>query len=92
MLWAASGGISTLSKRTSIDLMARLTQNVNDGVVTTNPNHMNGATTPIGFTTIDSHRGTALFVGVEQGCNEGVVSTNFNHLLCKTKDIGFTLL
>ncbi len=61
----------------------------NAGVVTTNPNHLNCATAPIGYASPVAG-GTQLYVGTAPNCNDGVVSTNPNHLNCATRSIGYS--
>jgi hypothetical protein len=67
---------------------------LNEGVVTTSQNHLEGTTKKLGYTIDDATAVPAgdfveVFVGTTGGVNAGVVTPNTNHGGGSTKSIGF---
>ena len=65
----------------------------NNGVITTNQNHMNDTTKQFGYTidyasAVPADRFVEVFVGVTPNVNDGVVSPNDNHCNGATQSIG----
>jgi|SRR5471030_2183053 hypothetical protein len=65
----------------------------NNGVITTNENHMNDTTKKFGYTidyasAIPSEKFVEVFVGIAPNVNDGVVSPNDNHCGGATQSIG----
>jgi hypothetical protein len=101
-VWVQSGGLALFSHvsvgllplQKGTQLFVGTQPNCNAGVVTTNPNHMNCTTKPIGFS-VDGAGATpagnfaAVFVGNQPNVNDGVASTNPHHLNGSTAPIGF---
>lgn len=87
-----SANAMALEKKTLIYVGTQV--GTNEGVVTTNQNHLNGTTKIVGYTIDDVSAQPAgdfieVFVGTTGGVNAGVVSPDTNHAGGSTKSIGY---
>ncbi|MES0039677.1 hypothetical protein NKJ74_31400 [Mesorhizobium sp. M0046] len=75
-----------------IELFAGVTPTKNDGYVSPDRNHKNGATTSIGFLSVPAiPHGVRLYSGSQSDCNDGEATPNNMHKNCTTRELGYAL-